>query len=200
MSYALSFLYDTIHAQKHALRNCLTLSKDFERELKDAHNAGVLIDDTYVFGVLKKLYDDGAERHGLPEKSANRVLAELSVYLTGSPGEWILPKRREVKPIILPDGYEDMQGLLEAIAPLSNSFKRYILYTPELMKSIRASGFENIEQVYDGFRAFFYPMRPVNKDYKKFRALAISFSKIMHNDPLWWTQDYEECKKKSHGL
>ena len=194
MSYALSFLYDTIHAQKHALRNCLTLSRDFERELKDAHNAGILIDDTYVFGVLKKLYYDGADRHGLPEKSANRVLAELSVYLTGSPGEWVLPRRREVKPIALPDGFEDMQGLLEVIAPLTNSHKRNILYTPDLMEEIRIHGFATLEQVYDGFRSFFYPMRPTNTGYKKYRELAREFSRVLHNDPLWWTRDYEEHK------
>lgn len=191
----LGFLANNLCIEKQKFIRCCDSVPEFYDRMVSMLDTGRPVTDKSVFDVLLEIYDSHREENDFPTRFVRYLLNTIHKHLTGDNKTFDGRSGVGLRPIALPDEFSDMDGFIELISPLKASAQRAILYNTELMDIIRDTGYSSLEQIYNGFRKFFYNMRPSDgSDYYKFRNVASEFSRVLHNDPLWWTRDYEEHK------
>ena len=189
----IGFLFKKIHADERALLYWAYRSPEFLGWVCEEITQSKDINDETVLHAMLGIYQTQRAEHKI-SRSAKRAIRQIADYLGEDLPEWFTSKTSNDLPVVFPDGFSDMQDLLQTLDPLTPHSRRSICSCAEILTYLRAHGYSTLEQVYDGFREFFYPMRREDAGYYKFRTVAQDFSQVLHGDPLWWTRDYEEHK------
>jgi len=98
---------------------------------------------------------------------------------------------------MIPEVYNE--ELTQIVSPLSKHTRDF-LCSPDFSARLFKQGCHTIEEIFQVFRDYFYPMvRSGAKydndarrtEYYRCRRVAYKLSVYLHNDALWWHRDYE---------